>query len=359
MIYYAPQFYTRDQEVMFKFIKQIYQKCSSMKTGLILLGLISLVSAIGTGIFPDGFPRTTLFRLLILFLFINMFLCTASQSKRFINRIYKKQIIKWLSTKQGGTLLLHTGIILVLIGGGINSIYGQTAQIIIKEGDTISVSKLISSKSAFKLKLNKFEIKFNPDGSPAQYYSGINIISEIKPLVKASISVNHPLKYEGVKLYQESFGYLVVTQAENGGKKIGKNIKEGETIKPPGTSRIVRVYKYIPNYNSQYGMETKTLRPDNPRVMFSVYEDKNLLGVGVARLGEPVKIDRDTIVKFKAIKLYSVINAKTDPGLSFTCIGGVMLVVGVFLALFISQLLKPTNMAGEDGSKDILAEDNH
>ncbi|MGE5422213.1 MAG: hypothetical protein ACM3QW_03030, partial [Ignavibacteriales bacterium] len=100
-------------------LKEMYRKFSSMRTGLILLVSIGLMSALGSGFFPDIFPHTTLFRLLILLLFLNMVLCTTSQCKRFFKRIQKKRANNWPWLRQTGILLLHSGIILVLLGGAV------------------------------------------------------------------------------------------------------------------------------------------------------------------------------------------------------------------------------------------------
>jgi len=67
----------------------------------------------------------------------------------------------------------------------------------------------------FLLKLDKFEIEFNPDGSPSQYYSYVSILEGNKETEKYRISVNHPLKYMGIKAYQQSFGHLVNVAGEN------------------------------------------------------------------------------------------------------------------------------------------------
>ncbi|MGE5423041.1 MAG: hypothetical protein ACM3QW_07240, partial [Ignavibacteriales bacterium] len=101
----------------------------------------------------------------------------------------------------------------------------------------------------------------------------------------------------------------------------------------------------------------KSLSPDNPRVIFSVYNDKNLLGIGAAKIGEKIEIDEGSIVKFTAIKPYTVLSAKTDPGLPLTGTGGVMLMLGVCLALFMAPPRKPTRAEAEDDPEEILTDD--
>ena len=61
---------------------KIYNFISSMKTGLFLLLLIGLASAIGSSLLPSTFFQTPLFELLLLLLLVNMILCTINRIKR-------------------------------------------------------------------------------------------------------------------------------------------------------------------------------------------------------------------------------------------------------------------------------------
>lgn len=318
-------------------LMKLYNFFSSMKTGLILLGLIGLTSALGSGLWPDIFSRTTFFKVLILLLFINMALCSGSQVKKFIKKLNKSRGQNRPLVRPTGILLLHIGILIILLGGALNSIYGQSAQMTIVEGKPGLVSDWIKTDKILAIKLDKFKIEYNNDGSPSQYYSRIRVLEQGKQS-SYTISVNHPLKYGKVKAYQESFGYLIKAESEYGTDKTKRILAEGNGLTFPGTQRTVKVYKYIPNFDPRYGMNSKTLRPDNPRVIFSVYEKGKLLGIGAARFGEEVAIDKGVTVRFNGTQMFSVLKIKTDPGLPVTIAGGLMLMIGVCLSLFVTPI---------------------
>ena len=80
-------------------------------------------------------------------------------------------------------------------------------------------------------------------------------------------------------------------------------------------------------------MNTKTMRPDNPRVVFSVYEDEVLLGIGAAEFGEKVKVDENVYVEFPGVEPFTVLKVKVDPGLPVAFLGGGMFIIGVCLTL--------------------------
>lgn len=68
------------------------------------------------------------------------------------------------------------------------------------------------------------------------------------------------------------------------GAKMEKVLKEGDLLNIPDTDRQVEVYKYIPNFDPKNPMNTRTLKPDNPRIIVGVYENKTYLGLGAAML---------------------------------------------------------------------------
>lgn len=316
-------------------MKKIYRLVSSMKTGLVLLGLVGATAAIGSWFIPEAFFMTTPFRLLLVLLFINMSLCTFRRVAGYLKKLTCGTGLKGFRLRESGILLLHTGVILVLTGGAIFAYSGQSAEISLKERETVNIKRFINTDRPFSLRLNKFEIAYYPDGSPSQYCSDVSVIEGSSEIKRYRISVNHPLRYGGIKAYQQSFGYLVKTVgiSEKKGEIVVKSLNEGEFIEIPDTPRRVKMYKYIPNFDPKYGMQSKTLRPDNPKIIYSVYENKKLLGIGAASPGESIEIDDGCYVKFKGVEPYTVLKIKSDPGLPLATAGGLMLMAGVILTV--------------------------
>lgn len=314
--------------------KQVYRSISSMKTGLILLGLVGLASAIGSAVMPVTFFRTLPFKLLLLLLFLNMASCTVNRLSGYLKRGSKCPGKKLLRVREFGILLLHAGVVLILTGGAIYTFLGQSTEVGLAEGEAIDISSIIRTENPFSLRLNKFEITYYADGSPSQFYSDVSIIDGSKELKSYRISVNHPLGYAEVKAYQQSFGYLVEVEGTGTkGGKVAKTLEEGESLSMPDTNRTVKVFKYIPNFDPKYGMNTKTLRPDNPKIIYSVYEKGNLLGVGAASPGDRIQIDKSSYVQFKGVRPYTVLKVKSDPGLPLSATGGLMLMAGAILVV--------------------------
>ncbi len=326
-------------------LKKVYFYFSSMKTGLVLLALIALASVLGSLILPDVFFRSVIFNVLLTLLILNMLLCTAKRIVRFHWREYTLNKIRFV--RQLGILLLHWGIIMIFTGAAFYLEFGQSEILKLSEGETADISKLISAAKPFSIQLEQFLVTYNDNGSASQYYSNILILAVQKE--KACISVNNPLVYGNVKAYQESYGNKVnITINDQGKKKVEHSLDEGQTFAVPGTEKTVKLFRYVPNFDENFGMESKSQRPDNPRVIFSVYEKGKLLGVGVAKIGETINLDNGVTVIFTGIIPYTVLKLKYDPGLPVTAVGGILFMLGVFMALLSVNSLPIPNTGSEE-----------
>ncbi len=276
----------------------------------------------------------------MLLLLFNMILCTINRIKRTYRVLIAKTGSRvWL--RQLGVISLHLGIVLILIGGLVYSTSGQNDTIHLMSGDQVDMAQVLDIKHPFTLQLDEFRIEFNEDGSPSQYISEVTVLEQGQAVERIAISVNYPLNYRGVKAYQSSFGHLITTQyvAKNGAEKV-EGFLEGQWLEPADTDRKIKVYKYIPNFDPNHGMVSVSMRPDNPHIVFSVYEDDKLLGVGAAKINEPTQIDENTYITFSAVEPYTILDVKADPGLPVVLVGGIILMLGVCLALLAAPVRK-------------------
>ncbi len=317
---------------------RFYNFISSMNAGLILLALIGIAAAIGSSLWPEVFFKTIYFRLLLLLFLVNMALCTFNSIRRFVK--HKKRILhnKRQMLRSICLVMLHSGIVLIIVGAGLNSWLGHSVQLSILQDDTVEMNRVIPLNTPFQLKLLDFKITFNEDGSPAQYYSTLQVSSPDQNDFQQTISVNHPLTFAGVKFYQNSFGYLLNADVEDGGTATTeKQLQDGDIVNFSATPRTVKVFKYIPHFDPALGMQTKSLQPKNPHVIYTVYNGKDMLGVGTAPLKERIKIDEQAFIAFAQAIPYSVLTVKTDPGLPLTAAGGILLMLGITIVLLLPR----------------------
>ncbi len=111
-----------------------------------------------------------------------------------------------------GYILVHSAILVILVGGWMGSEYGFRGDMAVPEGqaeDEISFLQGTQTghlKMPFKVRCNSFSIDFFPTGAPKEFRSNLTIIDDGKEVLTSDIIVNEPLYYKGVRIYQASFG---------------------------------------------------------------------------------------------------------------------------------------------------------
>lgn len=308
----------------------------SMRCGMILLAVVGGLTLLG-GIFsPNHFYNSMVYLMALALLFLNLLLCSFKRFAVMVRAIGKKTGRGRWWIRQAGLIFLHAGILLIFIGAFVNAYQGQREVVSIPEEGSADVGAYLHIRHPFTIHLDRFVIDYHEDGGVSQYNSYIRISEAGQAGMETSISVNYPLRYHGVKAYQQSYGYLVRTKASFiGDGQIEHPFEEGQVLPVEGSNLSVKVYRYLPNFNLQHGMVSHGMRPDNPRVIISLYEGKKLTGVTAAMFGEKIKLDEESWIAFIGVKPYTVLQLKTDPGLGCTATGGTIFIMGLCLVFFI------------------------
>jgi len=111
-----------------------------------------------------------------------------------------------------GYMLVHSAILVVLVGGWIGSEYGFRGNMAVVEGGSEhEISFLQGTQTGhldmpFEIRCNSFSIAFFPTGAPKEFRSNLTIIDHGKEVLTKEIIVNDPLIYKGVSIFQASFG---------------------------------------------------------------------------------------------------------------------------------------------------------
>jgi cytochrome c biogenesis protein len=330
----------------------LFNKISSMKFGIVLLGLIGVMSALGSLVSPDNFYKTMQFKLLLVLLIINLMFCTNRQIMQLFKRAGRTAKPK-NKVARFGNVLIHAGILLVMVGGALNAHYGKALEVSIAEGGTVDISTLMPTREPLQVQLQQISIEYNADGSPAQYSSVINAGDGVRDQGHYIISVNHPLTLAGIKAYQQSLGYQIKMQSNFGPDQL---LHIGQILSIPNTERQIRINGYAPNFDP-YRAVDPSLRPDNPQVIISVYERGVALGTGIASFNQTIKIADDTYITFTGVQPFTVLRLKSDPGIPYAAAGALLLVGGICFGLLYKPLgvdANSSDVQGGLGSEAVL-----
>lgn len=112
-----------------------------------------------------------------------------------------------------GFFLVHCSVVLICIGGLVTSQVGFRGTMNIPEGDNSGIIYVPDGADFRRLELpfhvyvDEFNIDFYDTGMPSLYRSKIRLQSfDGELLAEKEITVNDPLRYQGITFYQASFG---------------------------------------------------------------------------------------------------------------------------------------------------------
>jgi cytochrome c biogenesis protein len=114
-----------------------------------------------------------------------------------------------------GPLLVHAGLVVLMVGASWGALAGQRLEQFLAPGREL---ELLDSRgrSQVTLLLDRFAIQRDPAGRPEQFTSALtlqpaaNPAGTVEPPLRAEISVNHPLRYRGMTLYQADWALAAI-----------------------------------------------------------------------------------------------------------------------------------------------------
>ncbi|MEB3306567.1 MAG: cytochrome c biogenesis protein ResB [Cyanobacteriota bacterium] len=118
-----------------------------------------------------------------------------------------------------GPLLVHAGLVVLMLGAAWGALGGQRLEQFLAPGRTL---ELVDSRGhgELTLALDDFSVQRDPAGRPEQFRSSLRILQPedasdgsqpVALLQEAEISVNHPLRFQGVTFYQADWGLAALT----------------------------------------------------------------------------------------------------------------------------------------------------
>ena len=247
--------------------------------------------------------------------------------------------------------IAHLSIIIIIIGVLLTVKYGFRSYTNIKVGEKTNVSYLLKNNKPIKLpftvRLDKYETKYYPDGIPKSYISKISIINKkhIAVLTK-EIKVNHPLTYNGITIYQASYGHykpsavrLLVLNLKNRGYKKAIDAQP-DTFYNLKNNNIR--FKFIP-----------VLHPKKFEIPFliHIYNNKNKNNFQELKFnilpyknhGQKVPLVfakyKNIVFLYNGIKTYyySGVEITKNSYTSVVWIGSIILIIALFFSFFFNQ----------------------
>jgi cytochrome c biogenesis protein len=108
-----------------------------------------------------------------------------------------------------GTFPFHLALILVLVAGIVGARWGfRETEFIVPEG----VTRPVGHDTGLSIRVDDFSEEYRETGFAREYRSDLTILRGDEPVKTGSITVNHPLTYRNLVVYQSGFGQAVRLQ---------------------------------------------------------------------------------------------------------------------------------------------------
>ncbi|GIU97350.1 MAG: putative cytochrome C biogenesis protein ResB [Actinomycetota bacterium] len=328
--------------------------------------------------------------------------------------------------REGGSLLFHWAFVLLLAAVLVGKGTGYAGRAVIVEGETwvdalanydgrVRTGRFFSgSFSGIAVRLVDYRDAFRRSGIPMDFQSEVELSSaDGARRAREIVRVNHPVVFDGVRLFQFGFGWAPVVRVEQDGAVVRRDaIPFSQDPAPEGISQLAMPWNgfvKIPSTDPPTAVEL-TLWPDgrslvsllrrgeptpmvvrfNPVMQYTVWrgelEDLSLARLdttgmrrvadGVIAGGQTVDLERGCVVDpvasdgqgggrcpqqtrpsltltFDDLRNYSVLQVSRDPTVPFVLGAAILVLVGLLPALYVARR-KLWVRVDPDGSGSVL-----
>jgi len=280
--------------------------------------------------------------------------------------------------REGGNLLFHSAFYVLLIGVAVGQAFGFTGQINVVEGSTFTDTRIVygavqtgryfglDDHRGFQVRLDDFAATYHGNGTPDAFVSRVTILEDGREVMtNAPVEVNHPLVYDGMKIFQIRFGmapHVVVRSGDtvlfDDRVMLGDSDNDGvwtgaAKVTTAPEQQIALDLVLLPSFDvDQQGRAiTRGQEPDNPVLFADMWFGALGLerAVGASefiREGEPVagttlvpgrtsdELVGDLTVEFADLPMWSGFQVSHAPGRWLLLIAAGLLLTGLTASLY-------------------------
>jgi cytochrome c biogenesis protein len=255
-----------------------------------------------------------------------------------------------------GIYFTHFSIIIIFAGGIIGSLAGYKGYMQIDEGEATDQVTLRGSggrlQLPFKVRCDDFTLENYPGtGRPKSFASKLTVLDGGREAHREKIEVNSPMKYNGVWFYQSSYGdtgrgMKINIRATDPKTGRSQEMQFGNTavVPLPGTDLRLQVEQIYPDFamDNEKGVYSRSNQPRNPAVMVKVYRADGLSKeTYLFQLRPDIKMVQDLPVDLVFLGYetlqYTGLQVVYDPGVWVIWLGCTLLVLGLYVAFFVSH----------------------
>lgn len=235
------------------------------------------------------------------------------------------------------TLVMHTGLVLLIAGAALSGALGYTQGILLTNGEALPVGK-IGSEGGLVVENRAFSAPRTESGAFADFTTELALYRDGTQVAEKVIRVNDPLMYDGWSFHQNFFGPSVQLEIRS---ITGDLLWSGEA---PLTATVEGApYATLPIPGSTAGLELLLQRdPAGAAALLVVASEPvapassevRTLFASVLALGEVASAPNvNFTVQLQAVSSYTGIIARRDPAAAIVWLAAALIMAGLTLTL--------------------------
>ena len=265
----------------------------------------------------------------------------------------------WVASKgelgRFGFYITHLGFLIILAGGLISGLISVEGMLWLVPNEEVSVFTTYQNQEIplnFKVKCNSFDISRYENGMVKEYRSHLQVTLKDGVKKQETLIVNHPLSYEGFRLYQASYQSFGAASGEFT-MRLDDGLQQDFTLAFPGEYRIkdmsgrdviIRCEAFEPDFvRDEKGQPgTRSMDLNNPAALLTVaMPDKEAVSLWLfLRFPEfhGTPADAGFELQFKDVNaaFATGIQVSNDPGSPLIWIGSIVMIIGLVVSFFVS-----------------------
>lgn len=254
-----------------------------------------------------------------------------------------------------GVIMVHVSILVIFAGAIIGLAFGYKGYVMIPEGKSVKQIYAYDANRTpipldFALRCDRFLLELYDNGAPKEFLSDLVVLKDGQEVLSRSIEVNDPLQYGGLTFYQssyEAYSEGVVVEVENGATKARKKFILGfrEQASWPEERLSFGVVNHMSTGMTSFARGQIWLKAgDAEPVQFWVNSGQAAL---VERPGGNYV--------FSARPLFATgLQVTRDPGVWYVYLGCGLMLVGLYIAFFLSHRKVWLYISDEGGKSTLL-----
>lgn len=233
-----------------------------------------------------------------------------------------------------GAWLTHLGILIIMMGFALGQMFTVKYTVYGVPGQEKPVGD-----TGYALRIDDFIIGLREDDTVEQYTASLTLTnSATGEHWSGESSVNHPLDLQGYRLYQNSTGWAAdVVIYENGEFLQQELLCAGEYMTVEDRPDLQIVFRsFYPDYvlGADGTPATASDRLNNPAYLYLLYYKGEVLGMNVLQSDQRITVSDYDII-FTNPRFYTLIQIKHDPFTWLAGIGGLVLLIALFIAFYL------------------------